>query len=408
MKLLFFLPILLIGISVNSFCQFKFIDSCSKFSLYLKIENPYSDTIVFRYKDCNKDAGIIEHVLLTNGEARIKGYINRSADMIINCDLNAPFEDSSFFRLILEPGDITVNLTMVGANIVKVVTKGSVSQTERQKWNNDNRFLLQMQNNYLNDYSRFLRSNSKLDSVEQQKKQQEYQHKIDVLGELKKKIALDYIKLYPNSYFSGALLFQYKRLYSPEIIMQYFNRFSNNVQQSDFGKYILDDVLKRSNNWDYLEAYMDSASYRKLKNIKSVFDVSLTGINGKEVSLSKYKGKILLLDFWGSWCTPCIASIPHINQLIYDLKDYPVEVISVAMRTKEDVWKKIILNKNYKGVHLNDTDGILSAYYKVLGAPKYVIVGPDGNLLNSDAPYATSPMLKKTILEIMARLKLLR
>lgn len=395
-----------IGIITNAKCQFKFIDSCVKFNLHLKIENPYSDTIVYRYRDCDKDAGITQRVVLNNGEARVSGYINRSAEMIINCDLYAKFEDSSFLRLILEPGDITVSLSMAGTHIVNEITTGSVAQNERQKWNNENRFLLQMENKYLREFSRYLRTNSKPDSAELQKKQQEYQNRSDILKELKSKIALDYIKMHPNSYFSGALFFLYQRLYSPDTIIQYFNTFSSNVQQSDFGKYILDDAFKRSNNWDLFAAYMDSASFRKLNNIKSVFDISLKGVNGKEVSLFNYKGKILLLDFWGSWCAPCIASIPHVNQLISELKEYPVEVISVAMGTKEDVWKKIISKNNYMGVHLNDSEGILAAYYKVLSAPKYVIVGPDGILFNSDAPFVTSPLLKKAILEIVTKLKL--
>ena len=406
MKILFFLIVFVAGVNANSNGQFKFVDSCSKFNLYIKIQNPYSDTIVYRYRDCDKDAGITERIILKKGEAQISGFVNRSAEMIINCDLNAKFEDSSFLRLILEPGDITMNLTMSGKNIVGEVTTGSISQNERQKWSKNNRFLLQLENKYLREFSSFLRSSSKLDSAELQKKMGEYQNKLDVLRELRTFIVLEYIKLHPDSYLSGALLCQNKRLFTPDTIMKYFNGLSANVQQSDFGKYILDEVMKRDNNWDFLEAYMDSTTFRKLKNIKSIFDVSLKGVNGKKISLSQYRGKILLLDFWGSWCGPCIASIPHINQLTDELKGYPVEIIPVAMGTKEDVWKNIIIKNKYKGTHLIDSDGILSAYYKVLWAPKYVIIVPDGTLLNRDAPYATSPLLKKTILEIVKKLEL--
>lgn len=404
MKISIFLGVVLIGIKSNCFSQFKFIDSCSMFNLSLKIENPYSDTIIYRYKDCSKDMGVVERVVLNNGEIQISGFINRSSEMIINCDLNAPFEDSSFFRLLLEPGNINVNLRMNGKNIIKVVTKGSLSQNEKEKWNNDNQFLLQMQNDYLREYRVFLKSNSKNDSVQLKNQLLVYQSKIDVLSELKKKIALDYIKKNSGSYFSASLLSAYKRLYSTDTIMLCFNTFSSAVQQSDFGKYILDEVLNRSDNWEYLKAYLDSGVYKKLINIKRIFDVSLKGINGNEVSLSQFKGKILVLDFWGSWCNPCIASIPYMNQLIADLKGYPVEIISVAIGTKEDDWKKLISKYKYMGSHLNDSEGILSAYYKVLSAPKYVIIGPDGSSLISDAPSATSPLLKKTILEIVAKL----
>lgn len=403
MKLLFFLLIVHIGIITNVKCQFKFIDSCVKFNLYLKIENPYSDTIVYRYKDCSKAAGIIERVVLKNGEARISGYFNRSAEMIVNCDLNAPFEDSSFYRLILEPGDISVNLIMTGAKIISEATTGSISQNERQKWNSENKSLLEKLYFYSNEYSSFLKANTKRDSEILQKKQLEYQYKLDVLNELKVSIGLEYIKKYPGSYFSAALLFRFKSIYTVDTIMKYFNMLSPNVQQCDFGKYVLDDVFKRSNNWEFFAKYMDSSYYRKLKNIKSIYDLSLTALNGQKISLSKFKGKILLLDFWASWCKPCIANVPVLNQLIGELKGYPVEIISVSMDTKEDPWRNAVLKNNYNGVHLIDKDGLLATYYKVLWAPKYVIISSDGELLNSDAPSVNSPLLKKAIFEVVKK-----
>lgn len=392
-------------ITANAKGQFKFADTCMEFSLHLKVDNAYSDTIVYRYKDCTKDAAVAERVVLKNGEIIISGFINRSAEMIINCDLKARFEDSSYYRLILEPGQMAVNLTMNGRNVIQENSEGSYSQKEKQKWYYNNRFLLKYENTYLREYSNFLRSNMQSDTTEIKRKKQEFQNKLDVLSLLKSEIALDYIKQHPTSYFSGALLFHFKRLYSTDTIMKYFNTLAGNVKQSDFGKYILDDVLKRTNNWEILSEYMDTTSIRKLINIKSVFDITLIDLNGREISLSQYKGKLLLFDFWGSWCGPCIASIPHINQLTKDLKGYPVEIISVAMETKENDWKRIITKTNYKGIHLNDTQGILSAYYNVLGAPKYIIVGPDGTLLNKDAPSPTTFILKETIIQLIKKYK---
>lgn len=400
MKKLLFLSVLQIVLNTNSISQFKFVDSCSKFNLLLKIKNPYSDTIVYLYKDCEKGVVIKERTVLVNGETRISGYINRSAEAVIYCNIYSQFEDSSFFRLILEPGEITVTLTMTGANIVKQNTTGSISQNERQRWNNDNELLLQMENDYLAEYRQFLKSNIKLDSAAVQKKQWMYQNKLDVLNELKVRLGLAYIKQHPGSYFSGALLFRFKSRYAVDTIMKYFNILSANVQQSDFGKYILEDVFKRSNDWAFFSDYMDSSFYKKLKNIKSIYDISLTSLNGETVTLSNYKNKILLFDFWSSGCKPCIASIPSINRLMEDFKNYPVEIISVSMDTKESVWKNTVSSNNYKGVHLLDKDGFLATYYKVLWAPKYIIIDNTGAIIDADAPSPREgESLKRKILE---------
>ena len=163
---------------------------------------------------------------------------------------------------------------------------------------------------------------------------------------------------------------------------------------------ILEDVFKRSNDWAFFSDYMDSSFYLKLENIKSIYDVSLTSLNGETVTLSKYKNKILLFDFWSSGCKPCIASIPSINRLIEDFKNLPVEIISVSMDTKESVWKKTVSSNNYEGVHLLDKDGFLSTYYKVMWVPKYIIIDNTGAIIDADAPSPRDgESLKRKILE---------
>ena len=150
----------------------------------------------------------------------------------------------------------------------------------------------------------------------------------------------------------------------------------------------------------FFSDYMDSSFYEKLKNIKSIYDISLTSIDGETISLSKYKNKILLLDFWSSWCNPCVASIPYVNQLIDDLKNHSIEIISVSMDAKPSVWKNAVTNNNYKGVHLLDKDGLLATYYKVLWAPKYIIIDNTGAIIDADAPSPREgESLKRKILE---------
>lgn len=403
MKWLLFITVFIIGTNNRSFSQFKFVDSCSQFNLYLKIENPYSDTIAYGYFDCEKNLGIKEKILLVNREVRISGFINRAAEVIIYTNIYAPFEDSSFLRIIIEPGDIKVKLIMDGSNIINEVTEGSVSQNERQKWNTENSILLRLEDKYRKEYSSFLRNSPQMDSSEQKKSQWGYQQKIEVLSELRAAIALEYIKSHVDSYFSGALLFQFKRLYTTDTAMKYFNTLAANVQQSDFGKYLLNDLLKRTGNWDIFSNYIDSMSLKKLKNIKNIYDVSLTALNGKTMSFTKFKNKILLIDFWASWCTPCIANIPAINQLAEEFKKYPVEIISVSMDSNEKTWRSAIKKNDFKGNQLLDKDGLLSAYYKVLGVPKYIIIDQNGNLIDGDAPYPKGGNLKKKLLEIVGK-----
>lgn len=400
--LLFFL---LLAVT-QSFAQFKFVDSCVQFNVSLKINNPYSDTIYCLYFDCNKNQGFRERVILQNGKFHLSGTVNRSAEIIFICKPNALFEDSSYYTLIVEEGNIDVELTMIDSNIVQDRVTGSLAQTEKRKWEMQNSILLRSDEKYARAYSKFLRSKDPADTAAREKRMQDFQNRLSLLKELRSAIALDYIKAHPHSYFSGAIFKRYGRLYPVDTIMNYFESFSPRVQQSAFGKYILNDAFARSDNWQLFSHYLDSATFKRVKNMRSLYDVSLPALKADTVSLSSYKGKIILIDFWASWCGPCVKSIPAINRLMDEVKDLPIAILPVSVDINEDHWRNAIKKYNYKGTQLLDKQSLLAAYYKVLGYPTYVIIDQDGKLVDGNAAKPTDgESLKRQLIELVKKMK---
>ena len=67
---------------------------------------------------------------------------------------------------------------------------------------------------------------------------------------------------------------------------------------------------------------------------------SFQNVKGKKVALDEYKGKVLVLDFWASWCGPCRAEIPNMKKYYEEFKGKGVEFLSVSIDAKKDAWEK--------------------------------------------------------------------
>lgn len=406
MKLKRLLLFVVISIYYNAGAQFKFVDSCVQFNIHLKINNPYSDTISYLYFDCDKNQGYRQRVVLQNGVFHLSGTVNRSGEIMFICKPAALSEDSSYYRLIVEGGRVDVEVTMADSNIVSDRVTGSEAQIQKRNWERQNRIFLETDERYLKSYSNLLRSKDVNNTIERERLTRDFQSKLDLLVELRLKLAAEYIRANKDSYFSVRLLDKFKRRFPVDTILHYFQLLTPRVQQSSFGKSVLNEALAQSNNWQAFSAFFDSTTYHRVKNIRSIYDISLPSLNGTGVSLSKYKGKIILLDFWASWCPPCIRSIPAINQLQEEIEGQPIVILPVSVDVNEKHWRNAVEKNMFKGLQLLDKESLLAAYFKVLGYPTYVIIDQNGKLVNGNTPSPNDGQSLKTLLiELAGKIK---
>lgn len=110
---------------------------------------------------------------------------------------------------------------------------------------------------------------------------------------------------------------------------------------------------------------------------------------GKAVSLADFKGKVVYLDFWGTWCAPCLAEVPASISLREQFASRGVVFVYISVADEELKWKKVLAAKHLKGpgsVHLRSLDNTVPLVYNVMGYPSYVLIGRDGRIRLANAP----------------------
>jgi thiol-disulfide isomerase/thioredoxin len=112
-------------------------------------------------------------------------------------------------------------------------------------------------------------------------------------------------------------------------------------------------------------------------------DFVLTAPDSKQVSLSSLRGKVVLLDFWATWCGPCIKAMPSIQKLHDKYKDKAVAIYGVNTweRGAADLAQKYMEKNSFTYGLLLKGDELAKAY-GISGIPTLVLIGPDGKILH--------------------------
>jgi thiol-disulfide isomerase/thioredoxin len=116
---------------------------------------------------------------------------------------------------------------------------------------------------------------------------------------------------------------------------------------------------------------------------------------GKAYALEDFKGRVVYIDLWASWCGPCRELTPFMKKLYNKLKkDKRIVCMSIAVQDKQGAWKTALKQEKTTWLQLFDNNGMVQKAYVANSIPKFILIDKQGNIVNLDAPMPDDPVIE--------------
>jgi peroxiredoxin len=147
-----------------------------------------------------------------------------------------------------------------------------------------------------------------------------------------------------------------------------YTKFNKNVQNGFYGKIVKQQIDNSKKGAIGTEA----------------IDFTQADVDGKNVSLSSFRGKYVLVDFWASWCRPCREENPNVVKAFNKYKDKNFTVLGVSLDQSRAPWLKAIKNDNLVWTQVSDLKGWgneAAAKYNIQSIPQNFLIDPSGKII---------------------------
>ncbi len=340
-KSLRFISFLLILISSSSYTKPVNVkkDQVNGFVINGTVTGFKDHTWIYLEDGSNKNLIKTDSALIIAGKFQFKGKLSIKTIHVILQTKNP--SDYIFFWL----ENSIISFKAEKGHFEQATINGSKTQLDERKLNT----LIQPLRNAED-------SISKLRRIEKSEiRKADLKKELEVLNSQEEEVYKLFIKNNPNSIISASDLSIYATTWGKAVVIPLYSNFSKEIKNSPYGK--------------------DIAAYLKLnKGLKigdHYADFVQQNLSGKMIKFSDYAGKLILLEFWGSWCAPCREGNPELVKTYNKFKEKGFEVFGVAADSEKTEWLQAIAQDKLSWPQVCDLKGAKNDAVLIYGINKF-------------------------------------
>ena len=168
----------------------------------------------------------------------------------------------------------------------------------------------------------------------------------------------------------------------------------NKVTDAEFIVTAKERITKTTDSWLERKTAVDNMP----KEGEPALDFNYPDTDGNEFSLASFKGSLVYVDVWATWCGPCKAEIPSLQKLEADYHGKDITFMSVSVDTDKEAWEKMVAEKELGGVQLwADGWSKITKDYAIFGIPRFLLFDAEGNVISTNAPRPSSDDIRELL-----------